>query len=84
MQVALLPLDDRPCHTRLPARLAEAAGTELQLPPREMLGWFDQPGRPDELLGWLADVVPRVDGLALCVEMLTCGGLVASRRFDTS
>ncbi len=32
MRVALLPLDDRPCHTRFPARLAEAAGIELLLP----------------------------------------------------
>lgn len=83
MRVALLPLDDRPCHTRFPARLAEAAGIELLLPPREMLGWFDRPGDADGLLDWLAGVAPRVDGIGVCLEMLTCGGLVASRRPDT-
>lgn len=83
MRVALLPLDDRPCHTRFPARLAEAAGVELLLPPREMLGWFDRPGDADGLLDWLADVAVRVQGVGVCLEMLTCGGLVASRRPDT-
>ncbi|MBD3176489.1 MAG: DUF4127 family protein [Armatimonadia bacterium] len=84
MRVALLPLDDRPCHTRFPARLAEAAGIELLLPPRELLGWFDRPGDPDGVLDWLEDAATSCDALAVCVEMATCGGLVTSRRSGTA
>lgn len=84
MRLALLPLDDRPCHTRFPSRLAEVAGAELLLPPRELLGRFLEPGRPDEVLDWLDSVVASVDAVAVCAEMPLYGGLVASRTSATS
>jgi hypothetical protein len=78
-RLALLPLDDRPPTYCFPQRIAEIAGVELLLPPRELLGNFLQPGFPHTLAEWLRRIAPRVDGMLLAVDMLAYGGLVASR-----
>jgi len=79
MRVALVPLDDRPCHTRFPRRLASLAGVELLMPPRRLLGRFLQPGDADGVLDWLVGVADECDACAVCTEMAVHGGLVASR-----
>jgi len=84
MRFALVPLDDRPCHTRFPRRLSEVADVEVALPPRELLGRFLTPGQPDAVLDWLEAEAPGCDGVAICGEMAICGGLVAARTPDTS
>ncbi len=79
LRVALVPLDDRPCHTGFAERLAELGRVELLLPPRAALGRFLTPGDPEAVLGWLRDVAPLCDACAVCVDMAVYGGLVASR-----
>ncbi len=79
MRVALVPLDDRPCHVRFPRRLAALAGVELLMPPRRLLGRFLQAGDADAVLDWLVGVADECDGCAVCLEMAVHGGLVASR-----
>ncbi len=70
---AFVPLDDRPCCLDFPARLAP-----VLLPPVELLGRFQQPGRGAELVEWLA--TQDVAGAVVSLDMVAWGGLVASRH----
>lgn len=79
MRIALLPLDDRPCNLRWPVHLGWIADVEVLTPPPPLLGHFLEPGDPDALGRWLQQVAPQVDALAICLDMLAYGGLVASR-----
>lgn len=79
MRVGLLPLDERPVNTRYPAMIAAIAGIELALPPDNLLSRLREPARCDDLAAWLRTIAPALDALIVDVEMLTFGGLIASR-----
>jgi Protein of unknown function (DUF4127) len=81
MQIALLPLDERPVNTRLAADVAAIAGVEVALPPRSALPAMRRPGDPAALGEWLtrAGLDPRTTAVVACVDMLAYGGLIASR-----
>lgn len=82
MRVGLLPLDERPVNTRYPAMIAAIAGIELALPPDDLLSRLREPARCDDLAAWLRTIAPALDALIVDVEMLTFGGLIASRISD--
>jgi hypothetical protein len=84
MKVALIPLDERPVNTRYPQMIAEIAGAALFLPPLALLPHLRQPGHPEGLFEWLADVSAQVDRRILSAETLLYGGLIASRTTDES
>ena len=71
----LVPLDDRPCCYQFPQRLAS-----LRVPPRELLGNFQTPGDSDSILDWLEEEAPRAAGAIVALDMVSWGGLVASRN----
>lgn len=71
----LIPLDDRPCCWQFAQRLAP-----VRLPPHEFLGNFETPGDCDALLDWLEEQAPKAAGAVVALDMLTWGGLVASRH----
>lgn len=75
----VVPLDDRPCCYRFPQQLAS-----VQLPPRELLGHFQQPGDCDAVLDWLQQQAPDAPGAVIALDMVAWGGLVASRHPDGS
>ncbi len=77
--LALIPLDNRPCNVRFPQQIAAIGGTELIVPPNEILGYFTTPGQPASLAKWL-EALPEIEGLIVSSDMLAYGGLVASRR----
>ncbi|MFN8613407.1 MAG: DUF4127 family protein [Vulcanimicrobiota bacterium] len=70
-----IPLDDRPCCWQFPQRLAS-----LEMPPKEMLGNFQEPGDGDALLDWLEEQASGAPGAIIATDMLLWGGLVASRH----
>lgn len=82
--LALLPLDDRPPCLLFPQRIAAIAGVALSVPPRELLGNFLQPGSTSGLSEWLVQQAECVDAALVAVDMLTYGGLVASRTLTVS
>ncbi|XWX03958.1 DUF4127 family protein [Aggregatilineales bacterium SYSU G02658] len=82
MSVALIPLDERPVNTRYPRMIADIAGVALRLPPPELMPDLRQPGDPDGLFAWLADVSAQVDQRIISAETLLYGGLIASRITD--
>ncbi|PQV63230.1 Protein of unknown function (DUF4127) [Abditibacterium utsteinense] len=81
--IALLPLDDRPCNTRFPQEIAEIGGDFLSQPSRALLGRFNTPAEAAPLQEWLENL-PEVEALIVSIDMLAYGGLVASRKTQTS
>ncbi len=77
--ILFVPLDDRPCCLDLVLRLATLAGREVLTPNRSALGRFQQPGNPTEILDWLSKQ-PRTLPLIASIDMLSWGGLIASRH----
>lgn len=71
----VIPLDDRPCCWQFAQRLAP-----IWLPPLDWLGHFQRPGDSDALLDWLEEKLPLAQGAVVAIDMLTWGGLVASRH----
>jgi hypothetical protein len=88
MRIALLPLDSRPPNWQFPRRLADIAGVELVLPPRERLGALRRGADGLALAQWLREAVMGVDGRPKCDavvfswDALLYGGLVQSRQLD--
>jgi hypothetical protein len=81
MKIILVPLDERPVNTRYPQMIAAIAGVELVVPPPEVLPVQRSPADLDNLHAWLLAQSPP-DVLVASVEMLTSGGLIASRISD--
>jgi len=63
-------------------RIAALASCELLTPPRKSLGHFQEPGQPDAILQWLEEQDPSLNLIA-SVDMLSWGGLIASRHPDS-
>ena len=82
-RIALLPLDNRPPNYLFPAQLAQIAGVELLLPPREMLGGLHRGAQRDSLKRWLLQL-PEIDALIVAIDTLAFGGLAQSRHLKES
>lgn len=83
-RIALVPLDDRPCTSVFPVRIAEIAGIDVIAPPPEILGHFLDPGLPDAVLDWLESTAADVSAMLVSLEMALYGGLIASRAGEVS
>ena len=81
--IALLPLDNRPPSYLFPAQLAQIAGVELLLPPREFLGNLHHGAQRDSLERWLLQL-PKVDAVIVAIDTLAFGGLAQSRQLKDS
>lgn len=57
---------------------------DLVTPPTNLLGWFNEPGKPDELAAWLLDTARQpFDGAVLSLDMLAYGGMKAAATSGT-
>lgn len=81
-RIIALPVDDRPVTGLQVAWLTEAAGWQLVLPPKAMLGHFRTPADCNALADWLTHEVTHAHGVVLSLDMLCYGGLVPSRFSD--
>jgi hypothetical protein len=79
VRIGLVPIDDRPVNTRLPAMIAAVAGSESLQPPSEIVGSEWEPGQPVAIGTWILDTAAQLDALIVSLEMLAYGGLIASR-----
>jgi len=78
-RIALVPLDSRPpCHS-MAALVGQAGGLEVVTPPRQSLGALDRPGDCERILEWLSAEAPHCAAAVVSLDMVTDGGLVASR-----
>ncbi len=84
-RIVLLPLDDRPAVAQFAQMIGAIGDYEVVMPPKEMLGRFTTPGDTKKLRDWLGIVnYTKIDAVVISVDMLTYGGLVASRAPDTT
>lgn len=80
VRILLIPLDDRPPCLQFPVRLGDISGAEVVTPPRELLGRFTRFGQPDVIVDWIKQQdLGSFDAAVVSIDMLTYGGLVASR-----
>lgn len=82
--IALMPLDGRPVCYDLPKQLADMAGINLQLPPRECLGVMKDPADNEQLLAWVNELLVESHPAhwLVALDTLVYGGLIASRQGD--
>ena len=79
-RIVLIPLDDRPAVAQFAQMIGAIADYEVVMPPSEMLGRFTTPGDTEKIRKWLGLIdYSKVDAIVISVDMLTYGGLVASR-----
>ncbi|WP_270888318.1 DUF4127 family protein [Pedococcus sp. 5OH_020] len=85
MDLALLPLDDRPVNTVMVRDIAAIGGAAVVLPPQELLPRFRQGGDPRGLGAWLTEACSAgAHGAVVSLDMLGYGGLIPSRISDDS
>lgn len=86
MDLILVPLDNRPVTYLLPEQILRLAGISCSLPPRSLLGSLNTEAQVDVLNTWLQNKLSeRPDSpLILCIDTLTYGGLINSRRSSSS
>lgn len=85
-RILFVPLDDRPPTVQFVVKMGEIGDARVVAPPRELLGRFTEPGKPDRIIEWLkSQDLKSFDAAIVALDMLAYGGLVASRvHGDTS
>lgn len=81
LQVAIVPLDDRPVNTRALDDLGSACGVRVHRPPAEVVRGIDQATPAPGLDEWMREAAATSDALIVNINQLVFGGYVASRRF---
>ncbi len=79
-QLALLPVDSRPCCAVFPARIAQTAGVSLLTPPQGAYRDFMAEADIPALTAWLREAAGQADALVFSSDMLAYGGLATSAR----
>ncbi|AGB19342.1 DUF4127 family protein [Thermoanaerobacterium thermosaccharolyticum] len=81
MNIAYIPLDDRPCNYDWLIKACKIKKMNIVTPKKEDLGNFVRPGSVQNINNWLREI-ENIDYLILSIDMLVYGGLIASRNFD--
>lgn len=77
--IALLPLDERPVCTSLPASIARIAGLKCVVPPSELLPGIRRPGNIAGLSEWMVAARENASHAVVSLEGIGFGGLIPSR-----
>ena len=84
-RVLLIPLDDRPPCLQFTQLIGRIGDAEIKAPPRDLLGRFTEPGKPDRIADWVrAQELRTFDAVIVSMDMLAYGGLVNSRVHRTT
>lgn len=79
LRVVLVPLDSRPPCTQFVQQLGAMANFSVITPPENMLDHYNRPADKDKIKDWLLRHMEEADAAIISVDMLTHGGLMASR-----
>jgi hypothetical protein len=84
MKTLLLPIDNRPVTYTFPQLIAQVAGIQAVVPPRDLMGSLTKPASIDQLGSWLEIAISSMKpvSLHLCLDTLLYGGLITSRRTE--
>ncbi len=78
--VLLAPLDSRPPCNHLVQKLAAIAGIEIIVPPNRHLDNYKSPANKEAVRQWTYNNASRAQAALLSSDLLTYGGLIASRQ----
>lgn len=80
MTILYLPIDERPCNTKIVEMIA-STGSDIQLkiPPVTLLGHKKEAASTEELWKWVEKEVADCEGLIFSPEIMLYGGLIPSR-----
>lgn len=85
INVLLIPIDNRPvCYDFAISLCSIAQNINLLIPPRELMGSLTSYANTKGLLRWLKSIKEKVDYTICCLDTIAYGGLIASRRIDSS
>ena len=78
MNIAFVPIDNRPVCYTLPEQICAMDGNiRLYMPAREWLGDLTKYADVDKIFQWLKDL-PKVDAIFLSLDTVAYGGLISS------
>ena len=84
MNIAFIPIDNRPVCYTLPEQIAAVDGNiNFFMPEREWLGDLTKYAKVEKLFEWLK-ALPEVDAIILPLDTVAYGGLISSRRCPQS
>lgn len=84
MNIAFIPIDNRPVCYTLPEQIAAIDGNiNFFMPEREWLGDLTKYAKVEKLFEWLK-ALPEVDAIILSLDTVAYGGLISSRRCPES
>ena len=78
MKTVVVPMDDRPPNYQLVSKIADLNCLEIELPDKNLLGRYLRPGNCEELARWMLS--READRFIISIDMLSYGGLIASRE----
>lgn len=84
MNIAILPLDDRPVNYDYLQMLAAVADVHVTLPPRHWLGNPWRAAQHPKLVAWLKESAAAADAVIVAADTLAYGGLIPSRSAPDS
>lgn len=80
MNIAFVPIDNRPVCYTLPAQIcAMNDNIKLFMPKRELLGGLTKYADVDNIFKWL-ETLQDIDAFVICLDTIAYGGLISSRR----
>ena len=80
MNIAFIPIDNRPVCYTLPAQIcAMNDNIKLFMPKRELLGGLTKYADVDGIFQWL-ETLENIDAFVICLDTIAYGGLISSRR----
>ncbi|MEA4835561.1 MAG: DUF4127 family protein [Anaeromusa sp.] len=82
--IVYIPMDDRPVNLEYVVDTAQAAGVDIVVPPKALLGTRGELGDPEGLWAWLFAHSRTADAVVASTDSLLYGSLVASRTHNLS
>jgi len=84
MNIAFVPIDNRPVCYTLPYRISKIdSSVNLFMPDRALLGSLTKPSNTEGILRWL-EALKDIDAIIISLDTIAYGGLITSRRCDDS
>ncbi len=80
MNIAFIPIDNRPVCYTLPEQIAAIDDNiKFFMPGRNLLGGLEKCADVERIFEWLVNL-PEFDTIVICLDTLAYGGLIPSRR----
>lgn len=84
MNIAFIPIDNRPVCYTLPEQIAKLNDKiQFYIPPRKILGGLTEISDVEAILNWLENL-ENIDYIVICLDTVAYGGLIPSRRTTDS